>query len=76
VSLHFFSFIKKNLNNILLPAKTRFTGFMDMNQIAGLGAHALRFAGLLNLPTSLNHIMEIGVSQIKEDFSNGKSSGI
>ncbi|MGA3282299.1 MAG: hypothetical protein ABSD50_15115 [Smithella sp.] len=47
-----------------------------MNQIAGLGAHALRFAGLLNLPTSLNHIMEIGVSQIKEDFSNGKSSGI
>ena len=47
-----------------------------MNQIANLGAHALRFAGLLNLPTSLNHIMEIGVSQIKEEFSNGKSAGI
>jgi hypothetical protein len=73
VSLHFFSFIKKNPSNILLPAKT---GFTDMNRIAGLGAHALRFAGLINLPTSLNHIMGIGVSQIKEDFSNGKSSGI
>ena len=47
-----------------------------MNQIANLGAHALRFAGLLNLPTSLNHIMEIGVSQIKEEFNNGKSAGI
>jgi hypothetical protein len=69
----FFLFIKKISNNILLPAKT---GFTDMNRIAGLGAHALRFAGLINLPTSLNHIMEIGVSQIKEDFSNGKSSGI
>jgi hypothetical protein len=59
VSLHFFSLIKKNPSSILLPAKT---GIIDMNQIANLGAHALRFAGLLNLPTSLNHIMEIGVS--------------
>jgi hypothetical protein len=73
VSLHFFSLIKKNPTNILLPAKT---GITDMNQIANLGAHALRFAGLLNLPTFLNHIMEIGVSQIKEEFSNGKSAGI
>jgi hypothetical protein len=73
VSLHFFSFLKKNPNNILLPAKT---GFRDMNRTAGLGTHAFCFAGLINLPTSLKHIMEIGVSQIKEELSNGKSSGI
>ena len=42
----------------------------------GHGRNALRFAGLFNLPIPIRVAFGIGVSQIKEDFYNGKSSGI
>jgi hypothetical protein len=73
VSLHYFSLIKEKLTNILLPAKTGFTG---IDPKVSFGIHTLRFTGLFNVPTRLRFAFGIGVSLIKEEFYNGKSSGI
>ena len=65
VSLHYFSLIKEKTDQHFTSCE---------NGIHG--RDALRFAGLFNLPIPIRFAFGIGVSQIKEEFYNGKSSGI
>ena len=71
VSLHFFLLIKEKTNQHFTSSKRGIHG-----------CHILRFAGLFNLPIPtcnlqvIRFAFGIGVSRIKEEFYNGKSSGI